>query len=167
MNKANKSTSSVEKSKSTDKKISKTVAEKTTTKKSAPTKARKTAAAKAPAKRTPRKPKEMSVSEICSKLEKMLDTSKAAVVTDTVAVDVEVWGWSDEASRHFYIEVKGGEVTVSPHEYRDSSFNAYISYENIVKFISGKYTLKDAVSSLGLNANGNIPAALVIASLFK
>ncbi len=123
---------------------------------------KKTVAKKSAAK----KPKVVSVEEMCKKLDKMIDKTKAAKINANVAVDVKVWGWEDECDRHFYIEIKDGVLSVAPHEYIASSFEAYISYENILKFLSGKLTLKDAVATGALNANGNIPAALTIGSIF-
>ena len=142
--------------------VQKTVSKATASKKTTKSDSAKTA----PAKRTSRKPKIVEIAEICEKVDKLIDKKKAASIDKIVAADVEVWGWEDNACRHFYIEVKDGTVTVSPHEYCDCSFNAYISYENILKFINGKLSLKDAVSSGVLNANGNIPAAILVGSLF-
>ena len=121
---------------------------------------KKTAAKKPAAKKV------VSVEEMCKKLDKMIDKAKAAKINANVAVDVKVWGWEDEIDRHFYIEIKDGVVSVAPHEYIASSFEAYISYENILKLLNGKLTLKDAVATGALNANGNIPAALIIGSIF-
>lgn len=135
-------------------------AKKTAAKKPA---AKAAAAAKKPAAK---KPKVVSVEEMCKKLDKMIDKTKAAKINANVAVDVKVWGWEDECDRHFYIEIKDGVVSVAPHEYIASSFEAYISYENILKFLNGKLTLKNAVATGALNANGNIPAALIIGSIF-
>lgn len=130
-------------------------------KKTAPV-SKKTVAKKPAAK----KAKVVSVEEMCKKLDKMIDKTKAAKINANVAVDVKVWGWEDECDRHFYIEIKDGVVSVAPHEYIASSFEAYISYENILKLLNGKLTLKNAVASGALNANGNIPAALTIGSIF-
>lgn len=130
-------------------------------KKTAP--AAKKAAAKKP---VAKKAKVVSVEEMCKKLDKMIDKTKAAKINTNVAVDVKVWGWEDECDRHFYIEIKDGVVSVAPHEYIASSFEAYISYENILKFLNGKLTLKNALATGALNANGNIPAALTIGSIF-
>lgn len=117
-------------------------------------------------KRAARKPKVVDIAEICVKLDKMINKSNAGKISGIVAVDVEVWGWNDDSKQHLYIEVKNGTVTVAPHDYRDSAFNAYISYENIIKIVNGKLSLSDAIVSGALNANGNIPAAIAIGTLF-
>lgn len=140
-----------------------------------PAAAKKTAAKKAPAKavkaekpavKAARKPKVVGVDEMCKKLEKLVDKQKASAVKTNVAVDVKVWGWADEIDRHFYIEIKDGVLAISPYEYIAASFEAYISYENILRFLNGKLTLKDAIATGALNANGNIPAALALGSIF-
>ncbi len=151
-------------SNSSAKKSSAKTAAKSTAAKSTAKSAKKTvAAAKKPAVK---KPKVVSVEEMCGKLEKLIDKSKASAVKTNVAVDVKVWGWDDNQDRHLYIEIKNGVLSVAPHEYNASSFEAYISYENILKFLNGKLTLKDAIAVGALNANGNIPAALIIGSIF-
>ncbi len=135
--------------------------------------AKKTAAAKkAPAKAAKaakpavKKPKVVGIDEMCKKLEKLVDKKKAAAVKANVAVDVKVWGWADETDRHFYIEIKDGALTISPFEYNAASFEAYISYDNILQFLNGKLTLANAIASGALNANGNIPAALALGKIF-
>lgn len=135
--------------------------------------AKKTAAAKkAPAKAAKaakpavKKPKVVGIDEMCKKLEKLVDKKKAAAVKANVAVDVKVWGWADETDRHFYIEIKDGALTISPFEYNAASFEAYISYDNMLQFLNGKLTLANAIASGALNANGNIPAALALGNIF-
>ncbi|HCF82546.1 MAG TPA: hypothetical protein DER68_00780 [Ruminococcaceae bacterium] len=137
-----------------------------------PAAAKKTAAKKAPTKvekpavKAAKKPKVVGVDEMCKKLEKLVNKEKASAVKTNVAVDVKVWGWADEIDRHFYIEIKNGKLAISPYEYNAASFEAYISYENILRFLNGKLTLKDAIATGALNANGNIPAALLLGNIF-
>ncbi|MBP1562601.1 MAG: SCP2 sterol-binding domain-containing protein [Oscillospiraceae bacterium] len=134
--------------------------------------AKKTAAKKAPAKAVKaakpavKKAKVVGIDEMCKKLEKLVDKKKAAAVKANVAVDVKVWGWADETDRHLYIEIKDGALTISPFEYNAASFEAYISYDNMLQFLNGKLTLANAIASGALNANGNIPAALALGSIF-
>ena len=139
------------------------VAKKTDTAKKAPA---KTAKATKTAKPAVKKAKVVGIDEMCKKLEKMVDKKKASAVKTNVAVDVKVWGWDDETDRHFYIEIKDGALTISPFEYNAASFEAYISYENMLQFLNGKLTLANAIASGALNANGNIPAALALGSIF-
>ena len=138
-------------------------AKKADTAKKAPAKAAKTTKAAKPAVK---KPKVVGIDEMCKKLEKMVDKKKAAAVKANVAVDVKVWGWADETDRHFYIEIKDGILTISPFEYNAASFEAYISYDNMLQFLNGKLTLANAIASGALNANGNIPAALALGNIF-
>ena len=71
-----------------------------------------------------------------------------------------------EAYMRHDIEIKDGALTISPFEYNAASFEAYISYENMLQFLNGKLTLANAIASGALNANGNIPAALALGSIF-
>lgn len=141
----------------------KPAAKKADTAKKAPAKAAKTTKTAKPAVK---KAKVVGIEEMCKKLDKMVNKTKAAAVKTNVAVDVKVWGWEDETDRHFYIEIKDGALTISPFEYNAASFEAYISYENMLQFLNGKLTLANAIASGALNANGNIPAALALGSIF-
>lgn len=128
-------------------------------------KAAKTAK-KPAAKKTVKKPVFVTADEMCVKLRTLINSEKAAAVKTNVAVDVEVWGCENESKCHLYIEIKDGVLDVQPYDYNECSFEAYISYENMIKLLDGKLTIKDAVANGALNANGNIPAALVVASIF-
>lgn len=152
---AKTTTSAAKATKPSGKKVAK-AAEKTTAAKKATT----------PVKRGGRKPKFVSADEMCAKLKKLINSEKATAVKTNVAVDVEVWGCENDSKCHLYIEIKDGVLDVQPYEYNGCSFEAYINYENMIKLLGGKLTIKDAVSSGALNANGNIPAALAIASIF-
>lgn len=117
-------------------------------------------------KRAVKKPKFATADEMCLKLRKLINSDKAAVIKTNVAVDIEVWGLENDSNCHLYIEIKDGAVNVQPYEYNDCSLEAYISYDNMMKFLDGKLTIKDAIADGSLNANGNIPAAVMVASIF-
>lgn len=141
-------------------KTTKTAA-KTTAKTAAKTTTKSTAK-----KAAPKKPKFVTAEEMCAKLKKLINNEKVAAVKTNVAVDVEVWGCENDSKCHLYIEIKDGVLDVQPYDYNECSFEAYISYENMIKLLDGKFTIKDAVANGALNANGNIPAALAVASIF-
>lgn len=158
-------------------KTEKTVAKKTETAKSAAKPAAKSAAAKKTAAKAPaktaavrkkadKKPKFATADEMCVKLRKLIKNDKTKAVKDNVAVDIEVWGLENDTSCHLYIEVKDGKAEVQPYRYDNCSFEAYINYENMMKILEGKLTVKDAIANGSLNANGNIPAAVAIYSVF-
>lgn len=141
-----------------------TSAKKTTPAKTTKASAKTSAKSVAAKKKAVKKPKFATADEMCAKLRKLIKNAKA--VKADVAVDIEVWGLENDTSCHLYIEVKNGKVDVQPYRYDNCSFEAYINYENMMKLLDGKLTLKDAVSAGALNANGNIPAAVAIASIF-
>ena len=144
--------------------------EKPAAKKAAPAKAEKPAAKKAaPAKAkkpAAKKVKEVSLEDICAKTAKLIDSAKAAKLTDKIAVDIEVWGWADGSQKHMYIEVKDGKATVAPYGYDECNFRAYISYADAVDFANGKLTVKDALIGGKLNAIGVVGDAVKLASVF-
>ncbi len=124
----------------------------------------KTAAAKkAPAKKAA---KVTTVETVCKKLEKKISKTKAAAVKEKVAVDIEVWGFEDGSNGKMYIEVNNGVVTVSPHTYNEKDFRVSVSYANAAAFLDGKLTLKALVESKDFYAEGNIAAAVKLASIF-
>lgn len=150
-------------------KTSAKVAEKASEKKAASRKAKTApkAEAKAPAKRPGRKPKPITIDDICGKVEKKLSKSKAAKIKGTIAVDIEIYGWENGENKHMYIELKDGRAVVAPYDYNEKTFRAHISFEDAVAFLAGKLTLKEAVVSDKIYAEGVVGDAVKIASLFE
>lgn len=120
---------------------------------------------KAPAKRGP-KAKPVTIDDICAKLAKKISAAKAAKLTYTIAVDVEVWGWEDGSNKHLYIEVKDGKADVQPYEYDACNFKAFISFADAMAVVDGKLSIMDALQSGKLNAIGVVGDAVKLASIF-
>lgn len=115
------------------------------------------------AKKAPKKPS-ITIETICGKVEQMLP--KTAPFKEKIAVDIEVWGFEDGSNAKMYIEANDGKVTVSPHTYNEKDFRVALSFVNAKNFIDGKLTLKEMLASSDFYAEGNIVAALKLASLF-
>lgn len=146
------------------------LAAKTTTAaaKKAPAKPAKTTAKKAaPApKKTTGKPKPVTIDTICGLLYKKIDMAKAAKIDETIAVDIEVWGFEDGSNKKMYVEVMDGKVSVMPHTYEAKSFRVSLSFANAMNFVKGKITLKELLGSKDFYAEGNIVSALKLAVIF-
>lgn len=140
-------------------------AAKTVAKSSASTKTAKTAktAAKTTAKKTGRKPKPVTIDTICSLIAKKAGKPK---FKDSIAVDIEVWGFEDGSNHKMYIELKDGNVSVMPHTYDEKDFRVSLSFANAMDFANGKLTLEKLLESKDFYAEGNIVAALKLASIF-
>lgn len=120
---------------------------------------------KAPAKRGP-KPKPVTLDDIVAKLRKKISAAKAAKLTGTIAVDVEVWGWEDGSNKHLYIEVKDGKADVQPYEYEAYNFKAFISFADAMAVVDGKLSIMDALLSGKLNVIGVVGDAVKLGSIF-
>lgn len=132
-----------------------------TTKKTAKSTAKKTTA-----KKTTRKPKPITIETICGLVEKKIVKSKVSAVKADVAVDIEVWGFEDGSNHKMYIEIKGGKAVVMPHSYDAKDFRVSLSFANAMDFANGKITLAKLLESKDFYAEGNIVAALKLASIF-
>ncbi len=152
----------------------KPAAKKTTAKSAASAKAAKPeakAAAKSaavkpePAKKGGRKPKELTVEDICTKIKKKAVKAKYAKIGGTIAAEFKIYGWenNDENHKFIYIEVKDGKLTVAPYSYDDCTLKADIPLADIAAFADGKLALMDAK----IYAAGNFGDALKIASIFE
>lgn len=131
------------------------------------TKTTKTAAKKtAAAKKTVRKPKPITIDMICGLLDKMISKEKAAKINETIAVDIEVWGFDDGSNRKMYIEVMDGKVSVMPHSYDAKNFRVSLSFANAMNFVKGKTTLAELLESKDFYAEGNIVSAIKLAAIF-
>lgn len=143
----------------------KTAAKTTKTAAAKKTAAKSTKPAAAP-KRGGRKPKPVTIETICGLVEKKIVKSKAAAVKDTIAVDIEVWGFEDGSNRKMYIEIKDGKASVMPHSYDAKDFRVSLSFANAVDFANGKLTLAKLLESKDFYAEGNIVSALKLAAIF-
>ena len=125
------------------------------------------AVSKSTAKKTAvRKPKPITIDNICTLVAKKIVKTKAAAVKTDVAVDIEVWGFEDGSNHKMYIEIKGGKATVMPHSYDAKDFRVSLSFANAMDFANGKLTLAKLIESKDFYAEGNIVAALKLASIF-
>ena len=132
------------------------------TAKTTKTGAKKTTAAK----KTVRKPKPITVENICKLVEKKIVKSKVSSAKFNVAVDIEVWGFEDGSNQKMYIEVKDGKVSVMPHTYEAKDFRVSLSFANAMDFANGKITLAKLIESKDFYAEGNIVSAINLASIF-
>lgn len=158
--------------KSTEKKAARSTAAKKTAdekKPAAKTTAKRAAksTAEKPAEKKTRKTAVVNVEAICAKLEKKISKTKAAAITEKIAVDIEVYGFTEgESSQKMYVELNEGKATVSPHSYDAKDFRIAISLDNAIAFVNGKTTLKALLDSEGFYAEGNIAKAIKLASIF-
>lgn len=155
-----KASAASKKASSAAKPVSKTTAADAT--KTTKTAAKKTAAAK----KTVRKPKPITIDMICGLLDKKISKEKAAKINETIAVDIEVWGFDDGSNRKMYIEVMDGKVSVMPHSYDAKNFRVSLSFANAMNFVKGKTTLAELLESKDFYAEGNIVSAIKLAAIF-
>ena len=142
-----------------------TAAKKTTAKKTTKTSAKSTAK-KTAVKKTVRKPKPVTIDTVCGLIAKKIVKTKASAVKTDIAVDIEVWGFEDGSNQKMYIEIKGGKASVMPHSYDAKDFRVSLSFANAMDFANGKITLAKLIESKDFYAEGNIVAALKLASIF-
>lgn len=121
------------------------------------------ATAKTAAKKPGRKPKPITIDTICSLVSKKVNKPK---FKDNIAVDIEVWGFEDGSNHKMYIEIKDGKVSVMPHSYDEKDFRVSLSFANAIDFANGKLTLAKLLESKDFYAEGNIVAALKLATVF-
>lgn len=155
-----KASAASKKASSAAKPVSKTTAADAT--KTTKTAAKKTAAAK----KTVRKPKPITIDMICGLLDKKISKEKAAKINETIAVDIEVWGFDDGSNWKMYIEVMDGKVSVMPHSYDAKNFRVSLSFANAMNFVKGKTTLAELLESKDFYAEGNIVSAIKLAAIF-
>lgn len=157
---AKKTTSPKTKSAETKKTVRKTSPVKAADKAAA---AAKPAARKTTATKRTKKVDTVTIQTICSKLEKKI--GKKTSVKEKIAVDIEVWGFEDGSNGKMYIELNDGKINVSPHSYDEKDFRVSLSFANAIAFVDGKLSLKDLIASGDFYAEGNIGAAVKLASV--
>lgn len=127
--------------------------------------AKKPAAKRTAAKRTA-KPKPVTIDKICGLIENKIDNTKAKSIKGTIAVDIEVWGFEDGSNHYMYIEIKDGNVSVMPHSYDARDFRVSLSFANAMEFANGKIDIAKLLEAKDFYAEGNIAAAVRLASVF-
>lgn len=118
------------------------------------------------AKKAGRKPKPITIDNICKLIEKKIVKANAAKIKDTIAADIEVWGFEDGTNQKMYIEVKDGKANVMPHSYDAKDFRISLSFANALDFANGKITLAKLLESNDFYAEGNIVSAIKLAAIF-
>ncbi len=131
-------------------------------KKAAPTK--KEAAKPAAKKPAAKKVKTITTEDVVTKVEKLIDKSKAKKVDGKVAMDIKLYGAFEG---HMYIEIKDGIATVAPYDYVEKDLEAAVSVENALAIADGKLAIKDAIADGRLYINGNLTYVLKLASVLK
>lgn len=117
-------------------------------------------------KRTPRKPKTVTVDDVVAKVSKRIDkeAAKQVAANGKAAIDIKLYG-SFEA--HMYIEIKDGVVTVAPFDYIEKDIEAAVPVDVALAIADGKTSVKEAVENGSLYVYGNVHFALLFAKLFK
>ncbi|MCL2013973.1 MAG: SCP2 sterol-binding domain-containing protein [Oscillospiraceae bacterium] len=67
----------------------------------------------------------------------------------------------------FYIEIKGGKLSIEPYEYNDRQANMIISSKDFVKLINGKLNSVIAFTTGKLKIEGDIQSAKELANILK
>lgn len=125
--------------------------------------AKKPAAEKKPAKKAAaKKAKEPTIGDIVAKAYNKIDKAAAAKVTESIAVQINVYGTVEDV---FYISVIGGVVEVMPYPYFDRDIEVSVSFDDIMKIVDGKLTLKEAITTGTMDAKGDIKKSFILASL--
>ena len=85
-------------------------------------------------------------------------------VADPTRIQINLTG---EAAGTFYVEIKGGKLSIEPYEYHDRDVEITISDENFQKLIDGKLDPVAAFTFGKLKAKGDLGRALELKKLIR
>lgn len=85
-------------------------------------------------------------------------------VSDPTRIQINITG---EAAGTFYVEIKGGKLSIEPYEYHDRDVELTVSDENFWKIANGKLDPVAAFTFGKLKAKGDLGKALELKKLMK
>ena len=85
-------------------------------------------------------------------------------VADPTRIQINLTG---EAAGTFYVEIKGGKLSIEPYEYHDRDVELTISDQNFQKILDGKLDPVAAFTFGKLKAQGDLGRALELKKLLK
>ena len=85
-------------------------------------------------------------------------------VSDPTRIQINITG---QAAGTFYVEIKGGKLSIEPYEYHDRDVELTISDENFQKLMEGRLDPVAAFTFGKLKVQGDIGKALELKKLIK
>ncbi len=104
----------------------------------------------------------MTYAEMFSEIKGLFMAADISDVKEHLAYQFNIIG---EGSGIFYVEAKGGELSVEPYEYFDRDAMFICDAETLMKIASGELDPVHAVSTQKLRVEGNIDKALKLKHL--
>lgn len=87
-----------------------------------------------------------------------------STVSDPTRIQINLTG---EAAGTFYVEIKGGKLSIEPYDYHDRDVELTISDENFWKIVNKKLDPVAAFTFGKLKAQGDLGKALELKKLIK
>ena len=106
----------------------------------------------------------MTFQEYFSQIKARFIGADASAMADPTRIQINLTG---EAAGTFYVEARGGKLSIEPYEYHDRDVEITISSENFQKLLDGKLDPVAAFTFGKLKAQGDLGRALELKKLLK
>lgn len=106
----------------------------------------------------------MTFQELFQQVKSRFLGADVSQVSDPTRIQINLTG---QAAGTFYVEMKGGNLTIEPYEYHDRDVEITISDENFQKLIDGKLDPVAAFTFGKLKAQGDLGKALELKKLIR
>lgn len=80
-------------------------------------------------------------------------------LNDSISAQIAIYGQCDGI---FYIEIKDGVISVEPWDYKGADIQIYTNTEDLVKIVTGKLNIYDAISSKVFEIYGDTEKAILL-----
>lgn len=80
-------------------------------------------------------------------------------LNDSISAQIAIYGQCDGI---FYIEIKDGVISVEPWDYKGADIQIYTNTEDLVKIVTGKLSIYDAISSKVFEIYGDTEKAILL-----
>lgn len=106
----------------------------------------------------------MTFSEFFALVKEKLSQADVSAIHEDVAFQFDITG---QEAGTFYVELKGGKLSVEPYDYHDRDARITCSADTLMKIAAGKLDPVAAFTLRKIKVDGKIEKALVLKQLMK
>ncbi len=134
--------------------------EKLVVKKDKPTaKKEKTVAKKEKTAETKRAENKLTYHDVVTMTAKKVLAADISKLNESISAQIAIYGQCDGI---FYIEINDGVISVEPWDYKGADIQIYTNTEDLVKIVTGKLSIYDAIASKVFEIYGDTEKAILL-----
>lgn len=101
----------------------------------------------------------LTYNDIVTMTAKKVLAADISKLNDSISAQIAIYGQCDGI---FYLEIKDGVISVEPWDYKGADIQIYTNTEDLVKIVTGKLSIYDAISSKVFEIYGDTEKAILL-----